>query len=163
MIRVSSRWSGGPKPEDILMSYDLGAEFEHWLVSGRKKGTFIAKVSSISRFSPTRSSSLRHSSRSRSLLLLSLPPLYQNDEPFLTTFTLIPVHHGSLFLPRVSVQPAPSPSIPQHSIPSSETYLINAAERISVLPLLGRSTFVVGTPTSNGWGGWEGEEVGVEG
>ncbi|KAL7418117.1 trafficking protein particle complex subunit 10 [Mrakia frigida] len=129
-IDCSSRWSGGgPKPEEILMSYDLGAEFEHWLVSGRKKGTFMSK----------------------------------DDESFSSTFTLIPVHHGSLFLPRVSVQPAPSSSIPQHSIPSSETYLINAAERIEILPLSGRSTFVVGTPTGNGWGGWEGEEVGVEG
>lgn len=147
------------------MSYDLGAEFEHWLVSGRKKGTFMSKVGLLRRTSTVSfvlPLALADSSHFP-CLLLRFASNSQDDESFSSTFTLIPVHHGSLFLPRVSVQPAPSSSIPQHSIPSSETYLINAAERIEILPLSGRSTFVVGTPTGNGWGGWEGEEVGVEG
>ncbi|CED85218.1 Putative transmembrane protein [Phaffia rhodozyma] len=42
-ITCSSAWSGGPMLEDLPMCYDLEVEFEHWLVSGRKRGTFVSK------------------------------------------------------------------------------------------------------------------------
>lgn len=46
-ISTTTQWSGGgPPPSELAMCYDLSAEFEHWLVSGRKKGTFIARVRS---------------------------------------------------------------------------------------------------------------------
>lgn len=120
-----------------------------------------------------------------STLLLSLPAAQgltkfaaalSQEEPFTATFTLIPVHHGTLALPRVNVTPlAVGPGwTGGQAEPSSETYLVNAAETVEVLPVVGRATFVVGQPlalsddggrgagASAGMNGLGGGPIGIE-
>jgi hypothetical protein len=55
------------------------------------------------------------------------------------TFTLIGLHAGLLSLPRVKLAP-----LPPNADLSSETYLVNAAEQVEILPVSGRATFVIG-------------------
>lgn len=50
-INCSSRWSGGEEgtlgkegSEVVWMAYELATDAADWLVSGRKKGSFIATV-----------------------------------------------------------------------------------------------------------------------
>lgn len=64
--------------------------------------------------------------------------------------TLIPLHHGELPLPSVSVLPLSKESRGggmEHAslaLPAAETYQVGAAERVMILPRGGRTTFVVG-------------------
>lgn len=51
-------------------------------------------------------------------------------------------------LPHVVLAP-----LAPHAHLSSETYLVNAAELVDVLPVSGRATFVVGTVGGGGGGG----------
>lgn len=70
--------------------------------------------------------------------IATLPPA-QEGEPHQRTFTLIGLHAGHVSLPRVKLVPlAPNADL------SSETYLVNAVERVEILPVSGRATFIVG-------------------
>lgn len=44
-IRPTLTWSDSRLPEPLILSYDVTAKSEDWLVSGRKKGEFAARVS----------------------------------------------------------------------------------------------------------------------
>jgi hypothetical protein len=86
----------------------------------------------------------------------------QEGKPHQTTFTLIALHAGLLSLPHVVVSPLASNS----AVPlSAETFMVNAAQQVEVLPVSGRATFVVGamgsTPPSSA-GGRGGEKRFVE-
>lgn len=64
---------------------------------------------------------------------------------------MIALHHGELFLPKVSVTALPTPSMTTMGspyIPSIDTYQVHGAEKILVLPRGGKSTFIVGMGSS---------------
>ncbi|ORY76938.1 trafficking protein particle complex subunit 10 [Leucosporidium creatinivorum] len=42
-IRPTFSWSNGGVPDPLVLSYDITAKMEDWLISGRKKGEFEAK------------------------------------------------------------------------------------------------------------------------
>lgn len=68
-----------------------------------------------------------------------------NDGSHSVDLTLVPLHHGELALPTISVLPlAIDGQSKAGQLPSTETYHVHAAQRIMVLPRGGRSTFVVG-------------------
>jgi hypothetical protein len=63
----------------------------------------------------------------------------------------VPLHHGELPLPSIAISPIAMPTAPgtgmenaSAGLPSTETYHVQAAERVMVLPRGGRSTFIVG-------------------
>ena len=57
---------------------------------------------------------------------------------------MIALHHGELFLPKVTVTALPTSSGTTRGSPSIDTYQVHGAEKILVLPRGGKSTFVVG-------------------
>jgi hypothetical protein len=60
--------------------------------------------------------------------------------------TLIALHHGEFFLPKVSLTALPiagTATMGSLAVPSIETYLAHGAEKVRILPRGGRSTFVV--------------------
>lgn len=159
-----SQESQSDQPRKQRLAYDVQGDFENWLVSGSKRGAFVATA----------------------------PEDKSASASAKFTVTLIPLRHGSLVLPTVSVRPlppaptetppsaahvgaAPPPSAGAAStatltvtgaggpasaadeqsymaaarraaLPSCETYQVNAASRIEVLPLPLRSTFWVDLP-----------------
>ena len=61
--------------------------------------------------------------------------------------TLIALHHGEFFLPKISITALPIDGVltmGSMSVPSIETYQEHGAEKVLILPRGGRSTFVVG-------------------
>jgi hypothetical protein len=101
-----------------------------WLVSGPKRGDFVAKVSM------------------RPLLSIFrlLKSLYQDGETYTVPITLIPLHHGEFSLPKVTVTALPMAgtiTMGSMAIPGIETYQERGAEKVLILPRGGRSTFVV--------------------
>ncbi|KZT57215.1 hypothetical protein CALCODRAFT_555435 [Calocera cornea HHB12733] len=66
--------------------------------------------------------------------------------------TLVPVRHGSLFLPQISVYPIPTENTPTMDgrppeLPTSDTYQANAAETVLVLNRAARTTYMINLPT----------------
>ncbi|KZO96846.1 hypothetical protein CALVIDRAFT_563489 [Calocera viscosa TUFC12733] len=66
--------------------------------------------------------------------------------------TIVPIRHGSLFLPQVSVYPIPTDNTPTMDgrppeLPSSDTYQANAAETVLVLNRAARTTYMLNLPT----------------
>lgn len=103
---------------------------KNWLVSGRKRGDFVAKVRAkyVNRY-------------------FSVAELPQDGETFSTSVTLIALHHGELALPRIAVGALPllgEMKMGTAVVPICETHQIHGAEKILVLPRGGRTTFVVG-------------------
>ena len=66
---------------------------------------------------------------------------------FTTSITLLPLRHGLLPLPHVTVMPLPLAgselTMGSMALPSAETYQLHGAQRVLVLPRGGRSTFVL--------------------
>jgi len=61
--------------------------------------------------------------------------------------TMIALHHGELFLPKVTVITLPTSgktTMGSPYVPSIDTHQVHGAEKILVLPRGGKSTFVVG-------------------
>ena len=98
------------------MRYVVQESVTDWLVSGHKRGDFIAT----------------------------------DEGSHSVELTLVPLHHGELALPTMSISPlsmaAAGPGMQGASmaLPSTETYHVRAAQRLMILPRGGRSTFVVG-------------------
>ncbi len=60
---------------------------------------------------------------------------------------MIALHHGELFLPKVTVITLSTPgktTMGSPYVPSIDTHQVHGAEKILVLPRGGKSTFVVG-------------------
>ncbi|KAH7090076.1 trafficking protein particle complex subunit 10 [Auriculariales sp. MPI-PUGE-AT-0066] len=66
---------------------------------------------------------------------------------FETALTLLPLRHGLLPLPHITVMPLPLAgaelTMGSMALPSAETYQLHGAQRVLVLPRGGRSTFVL--------------------
>ncbi|KAK4701381.1 trafficking protein particle complex subunit 10, partial [Phenoliferia sp. Uapishka_3] len=45
-VKPTFNWTNPPMAEPILLSYEMNGTFDDWLVSGRKRGEFVAEVSS---------------------------------------------------------------------------------------------------------------------
>ncbi|KAG8842314.1 hypothetical protein FRB96_005596, partial [Tulasnella sp. 330] len=109
-ITTTLYWGVGSTENQHLLRYDINAESEgNWLVSGSKRGEYIAK----------------------------------DDSTLERQITLVPLRHGLLTLPKVSVVPAMDPAVAYpEDTPSCETHQMHAAERISVLPRSARATYI---------------------
>ncbi|EKM83061.1 hypothetical protein AGABI1DRAFT_118454 [Agaricus bisporus var. burnettii JB137-S8] len=117
-LKISTSFRWGPNRDDqnqsFMMRYNVEETIRDWLISGPKRGEFIAK----------------------------------ENGSFTTQITLLALHHGELPLPKINVSALPvagdteSGSI---SIPSAEVFQVHGAEKVLILPRGGRSTFVVGT------------------
>ena len=46
-VRPAFNWTNPPASEPVLLSYEINGTFDDWLVSGRKRGEFIAEVRPI--------------------------------------------------------------------------------------------------------------------
>jgi len=117
-----------------MMRFDVEEMVREWLVSGRKRGDFAARV----RLHP-------------SSALVTVTNDLKDDATYTVPITLIALHHGELALPKVAVTALPAVgevAMGPMAIPSAETYQVHGAERVLVLPRGGRSTFVVGMGSS---------------
>lgn len=43
-VRPAFNWTNPPLGEPILLAYEINGTFDDWLVSGRKRGEFVAEV-----------------------------------------------------------------------------------------------------------------------
>ena len=103
-----------------------------WLVSGPKRGDFIAKVHVVLNFL---------------ISCFAHKTVIQDGETYTVPITLIALHHGEFALPRIAITALPmagAVTMGSMAIPSIETYQVHGAEKVLVLPRGGRSTFVVG-------------------
>lgn len=119
------------------MTYDVQADFETWLVSGAKRAAFEVALPSSGSATSSRPATFK--------------------------LTLIPLRHGSLVLPAVSVWALP-PALSlegedgqagamhiedRHvAVPSCETHQTNAAQRVEVLPRAVPSTYWIPLPST---------------
>ncbi|KAG8906639.1 hypothetical protein FRB99_006427 [Tulasnella sp. 403] len=68
----------------------------------------------------------------------------EDESNYETQLTLVPVRHGSLLLPKVTVSPVLESKIGDRDLhPTCETHQLHAAERVNILPRSARSTYVV--------------------
>ncbi|KAI0748290.1 trafficking protein particle complex subunit 10 [Daedaleopsis nitida] len=127
-VQTSFHWAPpeDTKVESYMVRYDIEDLTHDWLVSGCKRGDFVATASLC------------------------------DGGTFTSPITLIALHHGELALPQISVTALPiHNAAEQHRmrssiVPSCETHQVHGAEKVLVLPRGGRSTFFVnmGTNTS---------------
>ena len=113
-----------------MMRFDLEEMTKDWLVSGRKRGDFIAKVRIMI----------------VCLIITTHNNFLQDGQTFSTPITLIALHHGELVLPKVLVTALPMAgemTMGSMAVPSCEMYQMHGAEKVLVLPRGGRTTFVV--------------------
>lgn len=131
-IETSFHWA--PLEDSDKSSYRMRFDVEEmakdWLVSGRKRGEFVAKV------------------RACSVVFIWTKQLTftKDGHKFEVPITLIALHHGELVLPQIAVQALPLPEMGRMRsvvVPSCETYQLHGAEKILVLPRGGRTTFVI--------------------
>ena len=71
----------------------------------------------------------------------------QDGATYEVAVTLLPLRHGLLALPNVTVMPLPLAgselTMGSMALPSAETYQLHGAQRVLVLPRGGRSTFAL--------------------
>ena len=118
------------KRQKYILRYDIEERIKDWLVCGRKRGEFIARVSTV-------------------FILITPRASYiwiQDDETLSVPLTLIALHHGELTLPKIDVKPLPlaGDGMTTNVFPNTDTHQAHGAETILVLPRGGRSTFVIG-------------------
>jgi hypothetical protein len=132
-IQTSFHWGSGRSGEgkSHRLRFDVEEMVREWLVSGRKRGDFVATVGGTSRF--------HH---------VSLVDRHiQDGGTYTVPLTLIALNHGELALPKVFVTPFPlagEMTMGSMALPSSETHQLHGAEKVLILPRGGRTTFVVG-------------------
>jgi trafficking protein particle complex subunit 10 len=129
-IDTSLHWGTEQSGNSYMLRFDVEEMVRDWLVSGPKRGDFMAKVC-VTIF----------------ILFYTLNQC-QDGETFSVPVTLVALHHGELSLPRISVTPLPMTGSftmgGSMAIPSIDTYQVHGAERVLILPRGGRSTFVIG-------------------
>lgn len=131
-ISTSFRW-GSPNRPTYRLRYDVLADLDGvWLVSGPKRGDFDAKVFTTS-WKPRRVD----------IHLLQI----KDGSTCSREITLIPLRHGSLALPTVSVTPVMIEGEREWTLPSCETHQVHGAIVINVLPRSAAATFAVNLPT----------------
>lgn len=126
-ISSSAMWASTNNDADETrrqMVYDVVPDFEKWLVSGPKRGLFVARLASAHTADGDIPSSLS-----------------AENEPFQVQLTLVPLKTGFLTLPTVLVRPVnvvrPAHAQQQadaQSVVTCETYTYNGAERVQVVP-----------------------------
>lgn len=133
-IQTSFHWglrSEAAKKAEFKMRFDVDVPVvpvADWLVCGRKRGEFFAKVR---------------------LLFVAFAGLtiLQDGATYEVPITLLPLRHGLLVLPRVTVMPLPligsEMTMGSMALPTAETSQLHGAQRVLVLPRGGRSTFVL--------------------
>ncbi|KAH9945954.1 trafficking protein particle complex subunit 10 [Epithele typhae] len=121
-VQTSFHWAPleDKKVESYHMRYEVEDLINDWLVSGRKRGDFTARVSH----------------------------LHRDGETLTVPVTLIALHHGELALPKISVTALPIIAGGEHRmrssvVPGCDTHQVHGAEKVLVLPRGGRTTFVV--------------------
>ena len=131
-INTSFHWGPGSseakKEKTYRMRFDVEELLSDWLVSGQKRGDFLAKVRILNNQPNCR------------LILI------QDGGTHIVVITLVALHHGELPLPRASVTPLSiSGQVTMGSVvlPGCETYQEHGARKVLVLPRGGRSTYVV--------------------
>lgn len=121
-IETSTLWSCSSHEGEIMV-YDIVPDFETWLVDGCKRGSFKVKPNSA--------------------------PLA--CDVFSVTLTIVALRTGRLPLPTVQVRPlstveaATNPKTGQ--LPTCETYISNAAQRVNVVPGRSATAFLVPVDT----------------
>ncbi|EST05702.1 TRAPP II complex, TRAPPC10 [Kalmanozyma brasiliensis GHG001] len=120
-IRTSTLWSNASTDEEESMLYDVLPDFDSWLVDGSKRGTFPLATTKQASLSTLR-----------------------EDATFSVTLTIVPLRTGELALPSVQVRPLSS-VVPQPDgrARTCETYVTNAAQRVTVVPAKGVKAFFV--------------------
>ncbi|EIN07448.1 hypothetical protein PUNSTDRAFT_144927 [Punctularia strigosozonata HHB-11173 SS5] len=113
-VKTSLHWGRNSTVDGYMLRFDVEEMVRDWLVSGPKRGDFMAKDGET--FSlPITLVALHHGE-------LSLPRISVTPLPLAGSLTM----GGSM------------------AIPSIDTYQVHGAERVLILPRGGRSTFVVG-------------------
>jgi len=135
IIHTSFHWGeSSNEASQYLLRFNIEEVIREWLISGPKRGDFVAVVR-IQAISET------------------MAHLIQDGGTYTVPITLIALHHGEFFLPKVSVTALPiagATAMGSLAVPSIETYQVHGAEKVRILPRGGRSTFVVGMgPTSD--------------
>ncbi|KAI0709428.1 trafficking protein particle complex subunit 10 [Earliella scabrosa] len=121
-VKTSFHWAPpeDTRVESYVMRYDIEDLIHDWLVSGRKRGDFVAKDGET--FStPITLIALHHGE-------LDLPKI---------SVTALPIAAGEQHRMRSTV------------VPGCETHQVHGAEKVLVLPRGGRSTFFVNMGTNN--------------
>ncbi|EJU03022.1 hypothetical protein DACRYDRAFT_106200 [Dacryopinax primogenitus] len=127
-------------PEGSLsqkMGFDVLADFSTWLVSGQKRGEFDVDVGTV-----------------LSSWVAVLNTVEQDNITVSIPLTLVPMRHGALFFPQVSVYPISTEDTPTFNgrppeLPTSDTYQANAADTILVLNRVARTTYMLNLPTAH--------------
>ena len=129
-IGSSFHWRGPGAPPDgesHPMRFDVQEKGTDWLVSGRKKGDFLAVVRVAVRRTAAADAGAAQDGGTHGVPL-----------------TLVPLRHGALALPQVDVRPLARAGGAAAGAVSVEAHQVHGAERVLVLPRGGRTTFVVG-------------------
>ncbi|KAJ9478612.1 ER to Golgi transport-related protein [Pseudozyma hubeiensis] len=120
-INTSTAWSTSSHDDGETMVYDVVPDFETWLVDGSKRGTFPVKRDPLSSMG--------------------------KSGTFSVTLTVVPLRTGSLALPSVQVRPmsALMPTRVEEGgrVPTCETYVTNAGQRVDVVPARSVTAFLV--------------------
>ncbi|KAH8829685.1 trafficking protein particle complex subunit 10 [Flagelloscypha sp. PMI_526] len=121
-VHASFHWGGslGESDRKYRIRYDVQEMVQDWLISGRKRGDIWIQASI---YKPV------------------------DGQTATAPVTLVALHHGRLLLPQVAIKSLPvagaERTMGSLAIPSTFTYQSHAAEKVTVLPRAGRSTFIV--------------------
>lgn len=116
------------------MRYELQENTKDWLLSGQKRGDFIAKVGQTHSLSIKYQSADQHHRRKIKT--------EQDDSIHMISITLMALRHGEIPLPDVLLT-AYHFEAASAGPPTLETYQVHGSERLLVLPRSGKTTYML--------------------